>query len=69
MYIFVKCKYYKDILIEANKNFKEFKLKEGIRIIASGVFEDSEMLEKITLPDSIEYIGSTTFKNCKMLSD
>ena len=63
------CKYYKDILIEANKNFKEFKLKEGIRIIASGVFEDSEMLERITLPNSIEYIGSTTFKNCKMLSD
>lgn len=45
-------------------------VKEGTRFIAGGAFEDcADTLESVSLPDSLESIGYSSFRSCNKLNE
>ena len=45
----------------------EVVIPEGVKRLEKSAFSDREKLEKIVLPDSLEYIGKDCFLNCPKL--
>ncbi len=50
-------------------NFDEFKYFYKVKTLEDGVFKGCTKLERITIPDSVKYIGSNVFRQCDQLSD
>lgn len=50
-------------------NFDEFKYFYKVNTLEDGVFKGCTKLERITIPDSVKYIGSNVFRQCYQLSD
>ena len=46
---------------------KYLKIREGTRLIAAGCLSYNEILERISLPDSLHYINEFAFSSCKNL--
>lgn len=46
---------------------KEYRVPEGVEIIASCAFEGNQYLEKVVLPSSITCIGDSAFEGCTEL--
>lgn len=55
------------IMYPAAKPQKEYTLPEGLIDINDDAFAYGKYLEEITIPDSVEYIGSWGFMNCENL--
>jgi surface antigen bspA-like len=59
------CKYVGDILLGCTgKGAKRIKIRDGTRMIATGAFEDSEFIEGVYIPNSVEIMGGYVFYNC-----
>jgi len=54
--------------IESN-HIIELVIEDGIEEIKTGAFTGMEGLKKITIPDSVTYIGGNTFSNCHSLEE
>ena len=50
-------------------SFNEFQYFQNVKTLEDGVFRGCTKMERITLPDSIQYIGSGVFRQCYQLSD
>ncbi len=46
----------------------DISIPEGTKTIAGAVFMNKTKIQKITLPESIEWIGDYAFKNCRSLT-
>ena len=64
------CKYVGDILLGyTGKGAKRIKIRDGTRLIAAGAFEDSEFIEGVYIPNSVEIMGGDVFYNCFALKE
>lgn len=64
------CKYVGDILLGyTDKGVKRIKIRDGTRLIAAGAFEDSEFIEGVYIPNSVEIMGGDVFYNCFALKE
>ena len=63
------CKYYKNILLCCNGQSPYVEIKSGTRIIAGGAFSLLSTLEKISLPESLKFIGKFAFEECSGLHE
>ena len=63
-------KYVGDILLGyTGKGAKRIKIRDGTRLIAAGAFEDSEFIEGVYIPNSVEIMGGYVFYNCFALKE
>ena len=51
------------------RSSKEINLLEGVKKNDDNFFSKYKYLEKITLPNTVKYIGPHAFKNCKNLKE
>jgi len=64
------CKYVGDILLGyTGKGAKRIKIRDGTRLIVAGAFEDSEFIEGVYIPNSVEIMGGDVFYNCFALKE
>ena len=63
------CKYLKNILLEYTDGESYVKIKDGTKSINDEMFLNSEKLEKIEIPKSVEIIGREAFSGCKNLKE
>ena len=62
--------YIGDVLIECdNSELKEYSIKPGTRLIADSAFYNCRMLETVTIPESVAYIGRRAFERTKAFMD
>ncbi len=68
---YANAKYFGKALVLADKNFiaKDFAVVDGTVQIASAAFGDCLKIEKVTLPESVTYIGENAFRDCKNLKE
>jgi len=64
-------KYIGKALVSSDKNFvaEDFAVVEGTTQIAEAAFASTLRLKKITIPESVTYIGKGAFSNCKNLTE
>ena len=55
-------------LIWGPYNVKDYKIKDGTRVIGNGAFRGCEYLTSIEIPDSVLSIGNYAFRGCKSLT-
>ena len=62
--------YIKDILAVTDQNqlSNEVIIKDGTHIIGSNVFKQMTMIQSLTIPASVSYIGENAFNKCSQLS-
>ena len=59
-----ECLYNNNFLIKSNSTISgNYIIPDGIKIIAGGAFSDCVRLTSVTIPDSVQYIGSDAFLN------
>ncbi len=64
--------YLENYLVSADcytTTYTNYTVKSGTKVIAGYTFGSIESLEKITIPDSVVYIGNEAFTGCLNLSD
>lgn len=52
-----------------NGRFKNYRVAPGVEEIPSGLFQDNESMETITLPEGLTTIGSYAFSGCTSLKE
>lgn len=57
-----------NILIEVQVETDSYKIPDGVKNIASGVFYRNDSLKSISIPNTIEKIGSYAFAECENLT-
>lgn len=57
------------IAVDRNKIGDTYEIRPGTRLIASGAFEHCKNLNKIVIPDTIEYVGEDAFANTGFYND
>ena len=63
------CKYFQNILFEYVDGESYVKVMEGTKSISGEAFLNSDRLEKIDIPKSVEMIGMEAFSGCKNLKE
>ncbi len=56
--------YIGNYLIRSRYNLTSHRVKDGTKLIADSAFYYNSMLDNITIPDSVIYIGAYAFENC-----
>jgi len=51
-----------------NIDLLDIEIREGTTSVTDHLFENVGRLRKVSIPESVEYIGNNTFKGCKSLS-
>jgi len=63
------CKYFQNILFDYVQGESHVKVREGTKSISGEAFLNSDRLEKIDIPKSVEMIGTEAFSGCKNLKE
>jgi len=63
------CKYFQNILFGYADGESHVKVREGTKSISGEAFLNSDRLEKIDIPKSVEMIGMEAFSGCKNLKE
>ncbi len=62
-------KYIGTILVSAGNTGAEPEFMDGITGIADGAFYNNAELERVNIPDTVKFVGSTAFRGCSSLRE
>lgn len=60
-------KFYGNSQLEDMRNLKTVSFEEGVDSLFSFVFERDKLLSKVNLPNTLKYLGSLVFRECRSL--